>query len=93
MPYEIERGSYVAAKKLGVIIKPSENPDKKIDVYNHNDEKLASIGASGMMDYWKYLAKDGEKVANEHRRRYKIRHERDRHVYHSNGWFADKILW
>lgn len=27
------------------------------------------------------------------RRAYKIRHEKDRHVKYSAGWFADKYLW
>lgn len=29
----------------------------------------------------------------ERRKRYKIRHEKDRHVKYTAGWFADKFLW
>jgi hypothetical protein len=29
----------------------------------------------------------------DRRRAYKQRHERDRHVTHSPGWFADRYLW
>jgi hypothetical protein len=45
------------------------------------------------MDYHKYLKRDGEEVANEHRRRYKIRHEKDRHKINSKGYWADRLLW
>ena len=91
--YQIEEGSFKAARKHNVIIRPATNVDKKIDIFNQDDKKIATIGANGMKDYWKYLKEDGIEVAKEHRRRYKIRHNKDRHVYHSNGWWADKILW
>lgn len=29
----------------------------------------------------------------ERRRLYKIRHEKDRHIKYTAGWFADKYLW
>lgn len=29
----------------------------------------------------------------ERRKRYKIRHENDRHHKYTAGWFADKYLW
>ncbi len=29
----------------------------------------------------------------ERRKRYKIRHEKDRHIKYTSGWFADKYLW
>jgi len=29
----------------------------------------------------------------ERRKRYKQRHEKDRHIKDSAGWFADNILW
>lgn len=29
----------------------------------------------------------------ERRHRYKIRHEKDRHIKYTAGWFADKYLW
>ena len=43
MVYEIKKRSFDNAKKLGVIIKPSTNPKKKIDVYDKNGKKIASI--------------------------------------------------
>jgi hypothetical protein len=68
------------------------NKTKKIDVYK-NDKKLASVGAHGMNDYPTYIQKNGMKFAKTRRRLYRIRHERDRHIKYSNGWFADKLLW
>lgn len=90
--YNIEPGSYMIARKLGVIIKPAKNKLKKIDIYK-DDKHIATIGASGMMDYFKYLKHDGQKVASLHRQRYLMRHEKDRHILGSNGYYASKILW
>ena len=50
MAYKILPYSFRKAKELGVVIKPSSNPFKKIDVFK-NGKKVASIGARGMNDY------------------------------------------
>jgi hypothetical protein len=92
MVYKITNYTYKKAKKLGLTVKPSTNKTKKIDVYK-NDKKLASVGAHGMNDYPTYIQKNGMKFAKTRRRLYRIRHERDRHIKYSNGWFADKLLW
>lgn len=89
--YKIKDYSYKQAEKLGVQIKPSTNPKKKIDVFKNN-EKIASIGATGYKDYPTYLQED-KKVAEMKRKNYKSRHEKDRHIKNTNGYFADKILW
>jgi hypothetical protein len=89
--YNISDYSYKQAKKLGVDIKPSSNPKKKIDVFKDGD-KIASIGAKGYKDYPTYLKED-KALAEMKRKNYKARHERDRHIKNSNGYFADKILW
>jgi hypothetical protein len=89
--YKIKTYSYNQAEKLGVEIKPSTNPKKKIDVFK-NKEKVASIGAIGYKDYPTYLQED-KKVAEMKRRNYKARHEKDRHIKNTNGYYADKILW
>jgi hypothetical protein len=51
-----------------------------------------------MNDYPTYLAKEKkgsyEKgYADKRRKLYKDRHEKDRKVVGSNGYYADKILW
>jgi len=96
--YKITKYSFEQAKKLGVTIKPSNNQDKKIDVFNKQGEKIASIGALGMGDYPTYmrLEKEGkvEKgTAMKRRKLYKQMHESDRHTKGTNGYYADKILW
>ena len=75
--YSITNYTRKQAKKLGVIVKPSTNKTKKIDVYK-SDRKIASVGAYGMNDYPTYMKKNGIKYAKTRRRLYKIRHEKDR---------------
>ena len=90
--YSIKKYTYNKAKKLGVIVKPSTNKTKKIDVFK-NGRKVASVGANGMNDYPTYIQKRGLAYAKTRRRLYRIRHERDRHVRGSAGYYADKLLW
>jgi len=87
--YKITNYTLKRAKQMGLIVKPSLNKDKKLDVY----KKVATIGAKGMNDYPTYIKKNGIQFAKTRRLLYKIRHEKDRHVKNSNGWFADKLLW
>ena len=97
MSYKILPYTYAQAKKLGVTIKPSSNTLKKIDVFK-DGKKVASIGARGMNDYPTYLEKEKKGYftkgyANNRRKLYKQRHNKDRHKVGSNGWYADKLLW
>jgi hypothetical protein len=92
LPYSLEQ-----AKKINVVIKPSTNSLKKIDVFK-NGNKVASIGAIGMNDYPTYVQLEKKGVvekghAKKRRELYKKRHEKDRKVTGSAGWYADKILW
>jgi hypothetical protein len=96
--YKITTYSKKQASKLGVTIRPSKNPKKKIDVFNKKGDKLASIGAKGMNDFPTYKKKErsGEVpqgTANKRRALYKKRHSKDRNVKGTAGYFADKILW
>ena len=97
MAYKILPYSYKRAKELGVEIKPSSNILKKIDVYK-NGKKVATIGARGMNDYPTYMEKEKKGYypkgyAKKRRKLYKQRHENDRHIKNTNGYYADKILW
>jgi hypothetical protein len=89
--YKITDYSKNQAKKLNVEIKPSTNKNKKIDVYKNN-QKIASIGAKGYLDYPNYLLINKE-LADEKRKNYKKRHDKDSKKINTPGWFADKILW
>jgi hypothetical protein len=97
MAYRIKRYTFEQAKKLGVEVKPSKVKGKKIDVFK-NGEKVASVGALGMNDYPTYLEKErngvvAEGTAKRRRKAYKMRHEKDRHIRGSKGFYADKLLW
>lgn len=93
MAYKILPYTFSQAEKIGVTVKPSTNAQKKIDVFDKSGKKLASVGAIGYLDYPYYILKHGKKYADERRRLYKIRHESDRHIKGSNGYYADKLLW
>ncbi len=90
--YTIKQYSYDKAKKLGVQIKPSTRKNKKIDVYKNN-KRIASIGALGYGDYPTFKQTEGNESANIHRKKYKIRHAKDRKVMGTPGYYADQILW
>jgi len=92
MPYRITEYSKGQARKLGVTIKPSKVKGKKVDVFK-NGEKIASIGALGMGDFPTFKRKYGKEYADQRRKLYKKRHEKDRHIVGSKGYYADKILW
>ena len=101
MPYRISAYSSRKARGLGVIIKPSTNKGKKIDVFkkvkNKKAEmkmkKLASIGASGMGDYPTFLRTKGKEFANKRRKAYKSRMAKNINVVGSAGYYAGRILW
>jgi len=92
MTYKITNYTYKQARKIGVIVKPSKNKTKKIDVFRKG-EKIASVGAYGMNDYPTYMKLKGKTYAKTKRRLYKMRHNKDRKIKWTNGWLADKLLW
>ena len=89
--YQITNYSKAKAKELGVKIKPSSKPNKKIDVYLENT--VISIGDNRFLDYPNYLKIKGKEYANQRRKLYKQRHEKDRHKKGTAGYYADQILW
>ena len=90
--YEITNYTKAQAKKLGVEVKPSTNPKKKIDVFK-KDKKVASVGAIGYSDYPHYIESNGMVYANERRKLYRIRHNKDLKEIGSAGYYANKLLW
>jgi len=90
--YTITKYTRDQAAKLGVTVKLSTNSRKKIDVFK-NGVKISSCGAVGYGDYPNYIKTHGKKYADERRRLYKIRHENNRHVRGTPGYYADKLLW
>jgi hypothetical protein len=97
MPYKITNYTKAQAKKLGVSVKPSSVKGKKIDVVK-GGKKIASVGAMGYNDFptFKRLEERGQVpkgTAEKRRKLYKNRHDKDRKVAGSRGYFADKLLW
>ena len=91
--YKITDYSYNQAKKLNVNIKPSTKANFKIDIYDIAGNLITSIGHKDYKDYPTYLKENGKDYAEERRKLYKKRHEKDRSIKGSRGYYADKILW
>ena len=89
--YQIKPYSYEQAERIGVIIKPSHNKDKKIDVYKDN-EFICSIGDINYNDYPTYLKTKGKAYASERRRLYHSRHRKE-NVPNTKAWYSKTILW
>jgi uncharacterized protein VirK/YbjX len=96
--YKILPYTHRAAKKLGLQVKPSRKPLKKIDVFTRSGEFIASIGARGYKDYPTYLklekaGKVKPGTAATKRRSFKKRFAKARKVKLSKAWLADRLLW
>ena len=91
--YKITSYTKNQAKKIGVKVSPSKTKGKKIDVFNKEGKKIASVGALGYGDFPTFKKTKGTEYANKRRKLYKQRHEKDRHVVGSKGYYADKLLW
>ena len=92
MTYKVSTHTKTQAKKLGVQVKPSKVKGKKIDVFK-NGKKVASVGALGYGDYPTFKRTKGKKYADERRRLYKIRHNKNRNKRGTPSYYADKLLW
>lgn len=86
MPQTNLRKARERAAGLGVTVRPSTVKNKKLDVFNKDGEKIASIGDIRYSDFLQH----GDE---ERRKRYKIRHQKNRNVKGSAGYYADRILW
>jgi hypothetical protein len=92
MTYKITKYTLDRAREYGVTVRPSTVKGKKIDVFKKG-VKVASIGAIGYGDYPTFLKTKGKEYAERRRKAYKNRHENNRHIINSNGWYSDKLLW
>jgi len=91
--YKILPYTLAQAKRLNVKVRLSSKAEKKIDVYDRKGNFIVSVGAKGYLDYPTYKKLFGKAVADQRRKLYKARHEKDRKVKGSPGYFADKLLW
>jgi len=96
--YSISDKTYKIADKMNLEIFPSENPNKKIEVYDKKTGNfLYYIGDSRYMDYHLYLEdeKNGnvEKgTADKRREAYHNRHKKDIQMG-GKGYIAAMLLW
>jgi hypothetical protein len=90
--YKITKYSKDRAKELGVKIKPSHNPKKKLDVFDWNGQYICSVRAIGYSDYPTYMKTEGKEYADERRRLYHIRHRKEKELG-SPGYYAKELLW
>ena len=74
MSYQITEYTKNKAREIGVEVKPSHNPKKKIDVFK-DGELVGSIGARGMMDFPTYIKEKGQEYADKRRKLYHKRHQ------------------
>jgi hypothetical protein len=88
LPYTIEQ-----AKKLNVIVKPSENQKFKIDVYDLNNKFLFSGGSPPNQDYPHYIQSHGKVYADARRLLYHERHKKEIKKVGSRGWVIAQLLW
>ena len=86
MPQTNMKKARAKAAKLGVSIKPSKLKYKKLDVYDKDGVKIASVGDLRYSDFNRH----GDP---ERRRLYKSRHKTHRHLVGTPSYFADRILW
>ena len=87
--YDITDYTKKKAKQLGLIVKPSKNKKKKIDVFQQ-DKKIASIGDVNYGDYGTYLKKYGKIYATSRKISYHKRHQKDNKL---NGVLSAYLLW
>ena len=91
--YKISQYSKNKAKMLNVKIQPSTRKNKKIDVYDNQNNYITSIGDIRYKDYPTYIKENGVQYANKRRALYKKRHEKYRNIIGTSSYYADKILW
>ena len=92
-PYNILPYHRYRARKLGVRIRPSERPQKKIDVFTKDNRRLASIGDRQYKDFILHMKEKGPEYARRRRRNYRKRHAGHRRKVGTPSYFADQILW
>ena len=63
-PYQITDRQRDNARRLGVEIRLSVNPNKKLDVFK-DGKRIAQIGAKGYSDYDVYLRERGREYADK----------------------------
>jgi hypothetical protein len=74
--YRITDYTKKKAKEIGVEVKPSTNPKKKIDIFK-DGIFIHSVGFFGMKDFPTYIREKGQAYADKRRELYYIRHPKE----------------
>ena len=100
--YIIKQYTFDKLKKLNeklktdkITIKPSTVKNKKISIFINNN-KIYDIGDSRYLDFPNYIEKRGAEYADERRRLYYIRHNKDPDIKNGavmKSWWAKWLLW
>jgi hypothetical protein len=96
--YNISDKTYQIANEMGLQIFPSDNPNKKLEVYDKKTGNfLFYAGASDYMDYHMYLAEEKKGLvpkgtADKRRKLYHIRHQKDIEMGRK-GYVVSRLLW
>ena len=93
MPYVISNHSKKQAKKLNLIIKVSTRKNKKIDVYDADNNYINSIGDINYNDYGSFLKIFGQIFANNKRDLYHARHKKGVEIINSKQYLSANLLW
>ena len=103
MVYIILPETYKRAKKLGVKIFPSDNPKKKIEVYDWNGVFITYIGDARFLDFHYYMEMEKQRLlpkgyANDRKRLYHLRHRKEPEklgdeYLGSSAFYAKELLW
>ena len=94
--YKIQHYTYHQAENHNLLVYPSVNLKKKIDVYDRDGIKyICSCGDIRYLDYPTYLEKYGEEYANTKRQLHKLQLQRKqkKHKNYSALYYENLLLW
>lgn len=92
MGYNITPKIRANAKRIGVSVKSSTNPKKKLDVFK-GGKKVASVGATGYKDFHLHTKTKGKEFALKRQKAYQNRHAKNINKKGSPGFYANELLW
>lgn len=92
--YNIRPYTYKRAKELGVVVKPSQKLNKKIDVFDKRDDQyITSVGDNRYGDYAMYLETKGKEYADKRRAAFHKRFKTSEIKPYTNIYYSAKLLW
>ena len=89
--YEIQPYSFTRAEQLDLIIKPSTNEKRKIDIFDKDNKFICSCGDSRYYDFPYYVNRYGLEYAEAKRHVYHIKNRPKR--INTASFFEKEILW